>query len=155
MTLYDFTVRTHDGGQASLADYRGRPVLVVNTASECGLTPQYAGLEELHRRYGPEGLAVLAFPCNQFGQQEPGSDAEIQTFCQTRYGVTFPVFGKLEVNGEGADPLYQYLTSLAEPGPIQWNFTKFLFDRAGNFVARFEPPVTPEALGGDIEKVLA
>jgi glutathione peroxidase len=141
MQVYDFSVRTHDGRDQSLGDYAGSVLLVVNTASQCGLTPQYSGLQTLHAEYEGRGLRVLAFPCNQFGRQEPGDDDAIQTFCETNYGVTFPVFSKIDVNGDTAHPLYRYLTGLGEPSPIQWNFTKFLFDREGRFVQRFEPPV--------------
>jgi glutathione peroxidase len=152
--VYDFSVTDHQGQERSLKDYAGSVLLIVNTASKCGLTPQYEGLQALYTQYGDKGLQVLAFPCNQFGEQEPGTNAEIQAFCQTNYGVTFPVFSKIDVNGETAHPLYQYLTGLAEPGPIQWNFTKFLFDRDGQFVARFEPRVPPAELVPAIEDVL-
>jgi glutathione peroxidase len=132
-------------------------LLIVNTASKCGLTPQYAGLQELYNTLHGQGLEILAFPCDQFGHQEPGTDEEIQQFCQTNYGVTFPVFSKIEVNGEGTAPLYKYLTE-QKPGPkgpeIQWNFTKFLIDQNGNIVERFEPAVKPEELAASIENLL-
>ena len=144
-TLHEFTMTTIDGASQSLREYEGKAVLVVNVASKCGLTPQYEGLERLHETYG--GLAVLGFPCNQFGAQEPGTEAEVKEFCTTNYGVRFPMFAKLEVNGAGAHPLYQWLTSQsAEPegsGPIQWNFGKFLIGKDGKVVARFSPKVAP------------
>jgi glutathione peroxidase len=145
-TLHDFTAKTIDGDERSLREYEGKAVLVVNVASQCGLTPQYAGLEQLHETYS--GLAVLGFPCNQFGAQEPGTEAEIKDFCTTRYGVRFPMFAKIDVNGESAHPLYKWLTS--EPaapegaGPIKWNFGKFLVGKDGRVLARFAPTVTPD-----------
>jgi glutathione peroxidase len=146
------------GGSAPLADYRGQVLLIVNTASQCGFTPQYAGLEELQRRYGPRGFSVLAFPCNQFGKQEPGDAAEIASFCTTKYDVTFPVFAKVEVNGAGADPVFRFLKQEA-PGAlgtqaVKWNFTKFLVDRAGRVVARYAPATAPAKLAGEIERLL-
>jgi glutathione peroxidase len=146
------------GGTQPLADYRGKVLLVVNTASQCGFTPQYAGLEALQRRYGPRGFQVLAFPCNQFGRQEPGDAAEIANFCATKYDVTFPVFARIEVNGAGADPVFRLLKKAA-PGvmgteAVKWNFTKFLLDRGGRVVARYAPATTPEKLAGDIERLL-
>jgi len=152
--LYDYTVKAHNGDSKSLKDYQGAVVLVVNTASRCGYTPQYAGLQELDAQYGDEGLKVIAFPCNQFGQQEPGTNEDIQDFCQVNYGVKFPVFAKIDVNGESADPLYQYLTTLEPAQPIHWNFTKFLFDRDGLFIGRFESKVTPAEMTKDIEAAL-
>jgi len=153
-SLHDFTVATIDGQKRSLGDYAGKVALVVNVASQCGLTPQYGGLEELYRAYRDRGLVVLGFPCNQFGGQEPGTEAEIKTFCETRFGVTFPMFAKLEVNGPGRHPLYAFLTAQATrpdgPGDIVWNFAKFLVDKKGNVVARFSPssaPVSEEVLG--------
>lgn len=156
--LYDFSARTLQGGELPLADCRGKVVLVVNTASECGFTPQYAGLEALHRKYRDRGLAVLGFPCNQFGKQEPGDSAAIGAFCQSNYGVSFRMFDKIEVNGAGAHPLYQWLVHEA-PGlmgteAIKWNFTKFLIDRDGRVVKRYAPQTVPEALEPDIEKQL-
>lgn len=145
----DFRVKTIDGQSVDLEQYRGKVVLIVNVASECGLTPQYAGLQELYEKYQDKGLVVLGFPCNQFGSQEPGTEAEIKEFCSTKYHVTFPMFSKVEVNGEGAAPLYQYLTSQdVDPvgaGKISWNFEKFLIDRDGKLVHRFSPRTTPDA----------
>ncbi|MFS0771265.1 glutathione peroxidase [Sphingomonas sp. 1P08PE] len=155
--MTDFTVRT-PAGSADLATYAGRVLLIVNTASQCGFTPQYAGLEALHRRYGERGLAVLAFPCNQFGAQEPGDAAEIAGFCSLTYGVTFPIFAKVDVNGANADPLFEALKTAA-PGllgskAIKWNFTKFLVDRSGRQVRRYAPTTKPEELAADIEALL-
>jgi glutathione peroxidase len=159
MTLTDLSVRSADGGEVPLSDYAGRVLLVVNTASRCGFTPQYDGLEALHRRYADRGLAVLAFPCNQFGAQEPGDAAEIATFCRTSYDVTFPVFAKVDVNGPAADPLFVALKDAA-PGllgskGVKWNFTKFLVARDGETVTRHAPTTKPEDLAGDIEKLLS
>nr|WP_261344948.1 glutathione peroxidase [Roseiconus nitratireducens] len=144
----DFKMKNIDGEQVDLEDYEGNVVLVVNTASECGLTPQYAGLEELYRKYKDKGFVVLGFPCNQFGSQEPGTEAEIKTFCSTRYNVTFPMFSKIDVNGSDAAPLYKYLTSKdvkpAGKGDISWNFEKFLIDTEGNLVHRFAPRTKPD-----------
>ncbi len=160
-TLHDFTVRTIDAAEKPLADYRGRVVLVVNVASRCGLTPQYTGLEEIYREYHDRGFDVLGFPCNQFGAQEPGTEAEIKTFCSTKYDVTFPLFAKVDVNGASASPLYAWLTKLPTapdgPGDIGWNFAKFLVGRDGNVIARYSPPTAPtnEALVDAIEKALA
>lgn len=155
-SIYDFSCKTNKGQPKSLADYRGQVLLIVNTASKCGFTPQFEGLEELHEKYQKKGLAILGFPCNQFGHQDPGSDAEILEFCQLKYDVKFPMFAKVEVNGAGADPLYKHLKKEA-PGllgseGIKWNFTKFLVDRKGNVVERFAPTVTPKDLE---EKILA
>ncbi len=147
MTIYDAPLRTLSGEPASLEPYRGRPVLIVNVASKCGLTPQYEGLERLHENYADRGFSVLGFPCNQFGAQEPGTPQEIQTFCSTTYGVTFPMFEKVEVNGEGRHPLYDELTAVADAegyqGDVRWNFEKFLVSSDGS-VQRFAPQVTPE-----------
>ena len=156
--ITDLSVRAADGGDAPLSAFAGKVLLIVNTASKCGFTPQYAGLEALHRDLGPRGLAVLAFPCNQFGAQEPGDAAEIAGFCSLTYDVTFPVFAKIDVNGPGADPLFGRLKNDA-PGilglkSIKWNFTKFLVDRAGRVVRRYAPTVKPEALRADIEALL-
>jgi len=156
--ITDLSVRAAEGGEASLDTWRGKVLLVVNTASRCGFTPQYEGLEDLHRRFADRGFAVLAFPCNQFGAQEPGDAAEIATFCRTAYDVTFPVFAKVEVNGAGADPLFRRLKEDA-PGvmgsrSIKWNFTKFLVDREGRAVRRYAPTAKPEDLAGDIEALL-
>jgi glutathione peroxidase len=148
-TTHDFTVTTIDGAAQPLKDFAGKALLVVNVASQCGLTPQYAGLEALYEKYKARGLAVLGFPCNQFGGQEPGTEGQIKTFCETRFGVTFPLFAKLEVNGAGRDPLYAFLTSQATqpdgPGDIQWNFAKFLIGKDGAVLARFSPTETPES----------
>ena len=157
-TLHDFTATSISGDEVDLADYRGKAVLVVNTASKCGFTPQYEGLEELHRRYGDHGLVVLGFPCDQFAHQEPGDEAEIAEFCQLNYGVSFPLFAKVEVNGDGAHPLYRWLR--AEKGGllgdrIKWNFTKFLVAPDGAVVDRYAPSTKPQKLAGDIEAVLA
>ncbi|HET7262829.1 MAG TPA: glutathione peroxidase [Casimicrobiaceae bacterium] len=157
-TLYDFTVNDIAGHPVPLDRYKGKLVLVVNTASKCGFTPQYKGLEALFRKHRDKGLEVLGFPCNQFGAQEPGNDQEIATFCETNYDVTFPMFAKIDVNGEHAAPVYRFLKS-AKPGllgteAIKWNFTKFLVDRKGNVVARYAPNDTPEALEPDIERAL-
>ncbi|HQU26680.1 MAG TPA: glutathione peroxidase [Acidimicrobiales bacterium] len=147
MTIYDAPLRTLSGEPTSLEPYRGRPVLIVNVASKCGLTPQYEGLERLHEDYAERGFSVLGFPCNQFGAQEPGSPEEIQTFCSTTYGVTFPMFEKVEVNGEGRHPIYDELTAVADAegyrGDVRWNFEKFLVTADGS-VQRFAPQVTPE-----------
>jgi glutathione peroxidase len=149
-SLYDFAVRSIDGQMRSIADFRGKVLLIVNVASECGYTPQYKGLEALYRQYHERGLVVLGFPCDQFGHQEPGAEAEIVTFCETRFGVTFPLFAKIDVNGASADPLYRHLKT-AKPGllgteRIKWNFTKFLVDRHGNVVERFGSADTPEKI---------
>lgn len=158
MNTHDFTVKAADGSDVKLADVKG-PMLLVNVASKCGLTPQYEGLEALHREYGPKGLTILGFPCNQFGGQEPGTADEIASFCSLTYDVSFPVLAKIEVNGSGADPLYKYLKK-AKPGlmglqSIKWNFTKFLIDKAGSPVERFAPTDKPESLKPAIEKLLA
>jgi glutathione peroxidase len=158
MSAYDFTARSLDGRELSLAEFRGRPLLIVNTASKCGFTPQYAGLEALHRDFGDRGLAVLGFPCNQFGAQEPGDETQIREFCQTTYDVSFPMFAKVDVNGAGAHPLYDYLKR-ARPGlfgsrRIMWNFTKFLTDRQGRPVRRFGPSTPPDRIRPAIEELL-
>ncbi|HXY58260.1 MAG TPA: glutathione peroxidase [Methylocystis sp.] len=157
--LYDFDARTIDGRTQSLKDYAGKALLVVNVASKCGFTPQYEGLEALHRNYAPQGFAVLGFPCNQFGHQEPASEAEIACFCQASYDVTFPMFSKIEVNGPNAHPLYKFLKQQA-PGllgteAIKWNFTKFLIDKEGRVVKRFAPNDAPESIAMDIEALLS
>ena len=156
--ITDFEVKAADGGSASLDTWRGKVLLIVNTASQCGFTPQYAGLEALYRAHKDRGLTVLGFPCNQFGAQEPGSDAQIGAFCEKNYGVSFPVFSKIEVNGAGAHPLFKYLTH-DKPGllgteAIKWNFTKFLVDRGGDPVARYAPRTKPEELEAPIQKLL-
>ena len=158
MDIYDVTAQRNDGGTQSLGDWRGQVLLIVNTASKCGFTPQYKGLEALYQKLHPRGLEILGFPCNQFGAQEPGSEKEIAQFCEVNYGVTFPLFSKIEVNGAGAAPLYEYLKK-AKPGllgteAIKWNFTKFLVDRKGRVVERYAPNVEPEAIAGEIEKLL-
>ncbi len=144
----DFKVKTIDGEQVNLEDYEGKVVLIVNVASKCGLTPQYNGLQALYEKYQEKGFVVLGFPCNQFGGQEPGSDADVKQFCTSKYNVTFPMFSKVEVNGDGAADLYKYLTSKdMEPvgsGKISWNFEKFLVDRDGQLVHRFGPRTTPD-----------
>ena len=157
--LYGFSARTLAGKEFELEQYRGKVVLVVNTASQCGMTPQYAGLEALHRKFEAKGLAVLGFPCNQFGNQEPGGADEIASFCQKNYGVSFQMFDKIEVNGGNAHPLYQWLRREA-PGvlgseAIKWNFTKFLVGRDGKVVKRFAPQTEPKSLEADIENQLA
>lgn len=158
VSIYDFTVRNIDGASVSLGDYRGQVMLVVNVASRCGYTPQYRGLEELYRRHHDRGLVVLGFPCDQFGRQEPGTDAEIRDFCSATYDVTFPMFSKIKVNGDDADPLYVYLKSerkgLLGSEAIKWNFTKFLVDRQGKVVRRFAPADAPDAIERDVEQIL-
>ena len=158
MSIYDFSATRLDGSEESLDAYRGRVLLIVNTASQCGFTPQYAGLEALYEKLKENGLTVLGFPCNQFGAQEPGADAEIGAFCQRNYGVTFPMFAKIEVNGLHTHPLYKYLKD-AKPGilgseNIKWNFTKFLIDREGRPVARYAPQTKPEELEEPIRTLL-
>ncbi len=157
-SIYDFSAKTLQGKDVPLADYRGKPLLIVNTASKCGFTPQYEGLEQLYKEHQNKGLVVLGFPCNQFGAQEPGSEDEIGAFCQANYGVTFPMFSKIEVNGEHAHPLFEYLKA-EKPGVlgtrnIKWNFTKFLVDRDGHVVGRFAPATKPKAIEKAIAKVL-
>lgn len=157
-SLHDFSAVAIDGTEKDLAEFKGKAVLVVNTASKCGLTPQYEGLEDLYKRYQDEGLVVLGFPCDQFAHQEPGGDEEIAQFCQLNYGVSFPMFSKVDVNGSEAHPLYQWLR--AEKGGIagnriKWNFTKFLVDGDGQVVKRYGSATKPEKLAGDVEKVLA
>lgn len=177
MNTHDFSVRTADGATKQLRDYAGQLLLIVNVASKCGFTPQYEGLEALHRELDGKGLHVLGFPCNQFGEQEPGTDADIQQFCSVNYDVTFPVFGKIEVNGPGANPLYSYLRAQAPgafgPGngklyehisnarpesigtdDIKWNFTKFLIDRDGQVIRRYEPTDTPRRIRADLDSLL-
>ncbi len=158
MNVHDFTVKMPGGKEQKLSDFSGGPILIVNTASKCGFTPQYKGLEELSRAYKDKGLTVLGFPCNQFGAQEPGDEEEIKTFCSLNYDVSFPLAAKVEVNGDGADPLYKHLKK-EKPGllgsqGIKWNFTKFLIDKEGNVVSRHAPTEKPAALAKDIEKLL-
>jgi glutathione peroxidase len=156
--IYAFSAETLQGDTVSLADWQNKVLLIVNTASECGFTPQYKGLQELHDRYSSRGFAVLGFPCNQFGKQEPGDAAQIGSFCEKNFGVTFPMFAKVDVNGANAHPLFKFLTEEA-PGVlgtegIKWNFTKFLVDREGNVITRFGSVTKPEALSKDIESLL-
>jgi glutathione peroxidase len=158
MSLYDLSATLNSGEATRLADYKGKVLLIVNTASECGFTPQYQGLQELYARYKDRGFEVLGFPCDQFGHQEPGSDKEIQTFCETNYGISFPLFAKIEVNGPNTHPVYKFLKD--EKGGlltdnIKWNFTKFLVDKQGNVVDRYAPQTIPARIAGDIEKLLA
>ena len=158
-TVYDFEALTISGKSVPLSQYQGKPMLIVNTASACGFTPQFAGLEELHKTYGKKGLVVLGFPCNQFGAQDKGSNDEIAEFCQLNYGVSFPMMAKIDVNGPQADPLYQWLAAEA-PGilgskAIKWNFTKFLVGKDGQVIRRYAPTDTPESLTKDIEQALA
>jgi glutathione peroxidase len=157
-SVYDYKAKSLDGREVPLSDYQGRVLLIVNTASQCGFTPQYAGLEELYETYQDKGLAILGFPCNQFGAQEPGTSADIGAFCTKNYGVTFPMFEKIEVNGDHAHPLWQYLKN-EKPGllgtkSIKWNFTKFLVDRVGKVVERYAPNDTPASIKPAIEKLL-
>jgi glutathione peroxidase len=157
-TVYEFTARALDGKDIPLEQYKGQVMVIVNTASKCGFTSQYAGLEKLHEEYSKRGLALLGFPCNQFGAQEPGDSTEIGAFCQKNYGVDFQMFDKIDVNGEHAHPLYKHLTEKM-PGllglkDIKWNFTKFLVDREGNVVKRYAPNTEPADMAADIEKLL-
>jgi glutathione peroxidase len=157
-SIYDFQAKAIDGSEIALSKYKGHVMLIVNTASACGFTPQYADLEKLFEKYSSRGLVILGFPCNQFGSQEPGKDREIATFCQKNYGVTFQMFDKVEVNGDKATPLYKYLKDCA-PGilgskSIKWNFTKFLVDKEGKVTQRYAPNISPKDLESDIEKLL-
>jgi len=155
--VFDFSAKLNNGEDKPLADYRGKVLLIVNTASKCGFTPQYKGLEELYEKHRKQGLEVLGFPCDQFAHQEPGSDQEIRTFCERNYGVTFPLFSKIFVYGVRQHPLYKYLTSQAGGllgNSIKWNFTKFLVSRQGKVLHRFAPTTPPEKLEGDILKAL-
>ena len=157
MTIYDFEVTGIDGVRQTLESYRGKVLLIVNVASKCGFTPQYGGLEELFRRHQDEGFAVLGFPCDQFGHQEPGNEEEIRNFCSLTYQVSFPMFAKLQVNGDQADPLFKFLKS-AQKGflgseAIKWNFTKFLVDRKGAVVQRYAPTATPESIEKDLARL--
>jgi glutathione peroxidase len=180
MNVHDFEAKTIDGTTKRLGDYAGKTLLIVNVASQCGLTPQYEGLEALYKKHQSEGLVVLGFPCDQFGNQEPGTESEIKSFCESSYGVTFPLFAKVEVNGQGAHPLFKFLREKQPGAPrespkegstrayledtipdlrgrdaIQWNFTKFLVDPSGEVVRRFEPKETPEAMENEIAERLA
>ncbi|MFM7574215.1 MAG: glutathione peroxidase [Snowella sp.] len=157
-SIYDFSATSIEGNPVELSNYKDKVLLIVNTASQCGFTPQYQGLQALYQEYSDRGLVVLGFPCNQFGQQEPGSTSEIQSFCETRFGVSFPLFEKVDVNGINAHPLFKYLTK-AVPGilgteGIKWNFTKFLVDRKGNVVKRYPSMTKPEDLEKEIEALL-
>ncbi len=157
-SVYDFETESINGARKSLADYKGQVLLVVNTASKCGFTPQFEGLENLYKKYKDKGLTILGFPCNQFGKQDPGSNGEIQEFCQLNYGVSFPMHAKVDVNGNDTHPLFQHLKTAA-PGllgstKIKWNFTKFLIDREGNVVERFAPATAPEKIEAKIQAML-
>ena len=155
--IYDFSATSLAGAEVALKQFEGQVLLIVNTASACGFTPQYKGLEALQREFGPRGFSVLGFPCNQFGHQEPGDESQIQQFCSTKFGVSFPMFAKIDVNGGHAHPLYKYLKDEKSGllgSAIKWNFTKFLVNRAGQVVARHAPTTTPEALKKEIEALL-
>jgi glutathione peroxidase len=176
MSIYDYSYTAIGGGEVKMSEYSGKVLLIVNTASKCGFTPQYEGLEQLHKTYSGRGLVVIGFPCNQFGKQEPADEGQISEFCKVRFGVTFPLSAKIDVNGENALPLYTFLegqkpfesfgkgtkavmmkgVTKAKPGDkrIMWNFTKFLVDREGNVFGRYEPTVEPQAVAADIEKLL-
>ena len=157
MSLYDLSAQLNSGKEKKLSDFKGKVLLIVNTASACGFTPQYQGLQEIYERYKDRGFEVLGFPCDQFGHQEPGSDKEIQSFCQVNYGVTFPIFSKIEVNGENAHPVFKFLKNKKGGllgDKIKWNFTKFLVDAQGNVVDRYAPQTIPVRIAGDIEKLL-
>lgn len=180
MSIYDYTFKSIEGKEIALSDYRGQVMILVNTASKCGFTPQYEGLEKLYKTYGDKGLVIIGFPCNQFGEQEPGTNAEVEQFCKLRYGVTFPLSAKIDVRDDRADPIFKYLTSqtvfagfghgLKHKGldlvmkkrygknysdsSIKWNFTKFLVKRDGTIAGRFEPTTTPEEMIAEIEKYL-
>ena len=181
-TIYDFTALSNKGKEVNFADYKGKVLLIVNTASKCGFTPQYDGLEALYKKYKDQGLVIIGFPCDQFGHQEPGTDEQIEEFCRLNHGVTFPLMSKIEVNGEGAHPIYQWLKSkagfagfnpehrltqildemftkadpdYASKSDIKWNFTKFLISREGNVISRFEPTTEPKEMEESIEKELA
>ena len=157
-TVYDFQARQINGQDIALSDFKGKVMLIVNTASQCGFTPQFGGLEELHQSYAAQGLVVLGFPCNQFGSQDPGSETEIASFCQVNYGVSFPMMGKVDVNGKSAHPLYQWLSAEA-PGllgskSIKWNFTKFLIGKNGQVIKRYAPTDKPADLAQDVQAAL-
>lgn len=155
--FFDFSAKLLSGKEISMNDYQGKTILVVNTASKCGLTPQYEGLEKLYQNYKDQGFVVLGFPCNQFGNQESGSSSEIQEFCQMNYGVSFPMFDKIEVNGNNAHPIFKYLKSKLWTifgSSVKWNFTKFLIDKSGKPVKRFSPTTKPEKIGAYIKKIL-
>lgn len=157
MTIYDYTVKDAEGNDVSMKDYEGKVLLIVNTATGCGFTPQYEGLQDLYEKYQEQGLEVLDFPCNQFANQAPGTEEEIVDFCQSRYGITFKMFKKVEVNGETAEPLFKHLRKQKSGmmgDKIKWNFTKFLVDRNGNVVGRFSPTTTPEQIDAEVAKLL-
>jgi len=158
MSVYEFSATNIKGQEINLADYQGKVILIVNTASKCGFTPQFEGLENLHAELESEGLAILGFPCNQFGSQDPGADGQIEEFCQLNYGVTFPMFSKIDVNGGDAHPLFSYLKKEARgvlgSKAIKWNFTKFLVNREGKVVTRYAPNDKPEDIKADIQKLL-
>lgn len=157
MKIYDYDVKGKDGNNVSLKEYEGKVLLIVNTATGCGFTPQFEGLQDLYEKYQAQGFEILDFPCNQFGNQAPGSDEEITDFCNSRYGITFPQFAKIDVNGPNEAPIYTYLKSRKGGimgSNIKWNFTKFLVDRQGNVVDRFAPTKTPEAIDAEIAKLL-
>jgi glutathione peroxidase len=157
MNIYDFNAKTSSGKEISLSDYKGKVLIIANTASNCGFTPQYKDLEELYKKLGNERFEILAFPCNQFLGQEPGSNDEIQHFCEINYGVTFPVFSKIDVNGANADPIFKFLKENSTGllgGSIKWNFTKFVVDRQGNVVDRFSPTTSPKKLESIVENLL-
>lgn len=158
-SIYDFSAEKLEGGQQQLEDFRGQVLLIVNTASKCGFTPQFEGLEKMFEEYRSQGLMVIGFPCNQFGRQDPGSNDEIGEFCQRNYGVSFPMMAKIDVNGSEAHPLYRYLTKEAKgilgTSAIKWNFTKFLIGRDGQVIGRYAPTVKPEEMRADIQKALA
>lgn len=158
MSIYQFNATNINGQEVSLGDYQDKVILIVNTASKCGFTPQFEGLENLHKDLADKGLVVLGFPCNQFGKQDPGSDDQIEEFCQLNYGVSFPMFSKIEINGSGTHPLYKYLKQEAKgllgSKNIKWNFTKFLINRQGDVVKRYAPTDKPESLNADIQALL-
>jgi len=157
VSVYDFSAKINGSREKKLSDYKGKVLLIVNTASKCGFTPQYAGLQGLYAKFKRRGFEVLAFPCDQFGHQEPGTDREILSFCETNFGIEFPLFAKVEVNGDNAHPLFKYLKSQKGGllgSSIKWNFTKFLVDRTGKVVGRYAPIVTPERIAADIDKAL-
>tara|TARA_B100002051_G_C16700311_1_gene620603 strand:- start:208 stop:699 length:492 start_codon:yes stop_codon:yes gene_type:complete len=157
-SIFNFSCKDVNGDEKNLSELHGKVTLVVNTASQCGFTPQYKGLEDLYQKYKDKGLEILGFPCNQFGNQEPGSNDEIEEFCTLNYGVTFSMFSKVDVNGDSADPLFKFLTSnkkgLLGSSKVKWNFTKFLVDKNGKPVKRFAPTTTPEQISKDIEKLI-
>lgn len=157
MSIFDYVVKDAEGNDVSLEIYRGKTLLIVNTATGCGFTPQYEGLERLYRKYKEQGLMILDFPCNQFGNQAPGTEAEIKNFCQLKYDTSFPLFAKVKVNGTGAEPLFQYLKAEKSGligNKIKWNFTKFLVDKEGQVIERFGPNITPDKIEGHIKKIL-